>query len=357
MRGERAAHYRTHSWRSPDALSPSETRRASSRVPVSPSPRLTLCLPGALRDGSDGGALARLLAGARSARVEPDGMLGALAARLGLARQRDWPIAPIVLAHAGLDPGTRYWLRATPVTLEVGQHDVRLAARVRGLDRADADTIIALLNRHFAADGLAFVARAPDDWFVALHAVPDLLTQDLEGALGARVRPHLPQGRDAPLWLRWLQEIEMLLHGHAAATPGDGAVLPNALWLQHGGVLPPRGSAAHVHAWTAADDVIALAGYAGARVHDVPRTLDEAMEIPQDAVAIVVAAGPGDAYVAALEGLLSSRRIADAEIVADAPGMPAIAWSLGPRSWWQRLRRPAAVPLRELVERVPGATP
>ena len=38
-----------------------------------------------------------------------------LCARFGVARQRDWPVAPYALLGDGGAPGDHYWLRADPV--------------------------------------------------------------------------------------------------------------------------------------------------------------------------------------------------------------------------------------------------
>jgi len=112
--------------------------------------QLTLVVPGLLDFAeaepllvdAEGAPLARLLAGATRSDV-PGGALVVLCTALGIARQRDWPIAPLLAVASNLDPDEAYWLLAEPVTLLVGQIDVRLAAVVGDLAAARAATSLA----------------------------------------------------------------------------------------------------------------------------------------------------------------------------------------------------------------------
>ncbi len=100
----------------------------AARRCISSSSLPGLLAPGAER-GSDAPHLARLIAAAGTPAREPDGLDAALAARYGIARNDDWPLAPIRAAALGVDTGDAYWLAADPVTLEAGHDDVRLAGR------------------------------------------------------------------------------------------------------------------------------------------------------------------------------------------------------------------------------------
>ena len=130
--------------------------------------QLTLVVPGLLdlaetepaRADAEGAALARLLATSPPPEVH-DGAIGIACAALGVARQRDWPFAPLLAVAANLDPGDAYWLLAEPVTLLVGQLDVRLGAVVDDLSADEAAALLATLNSHFAGDGLRFLAVHP----------------------------------------------------------------------------------------------------------------------------------------------------------------------------------------------------
>ena len=111
---------------------------------------LVLAVPGLL-DLRDAGfafdaapSLARLLVAASITAREPGDLAAPLAALYGIARQSDWPLAPIRLAALGVDPGDAYWLAADPVTLVVGRDDVladrcRRRSRRGRCERADRD--------------------------------------------------------------------------------------------------------------------------------------------------------------------------------------------------------------------------
>src|SRR6266581_3422048 len=47
--------------------------------------------------------------------------------RFGVARQRDWPVAPYTLLADGGAPERDYWMRADPVHLQAGRHSLGLA--------------------------------------------------------------------------------------------------------------------------------------------------------------------------------------------------------------------------------------
>src|SRR5689334_22334607 len=118
--------------------------------------QLTLVVPGLLdfasaepsRVDADGAALARLLPRNSPSEAE-GGTVGLLCAMLGIARQRDWPVAPWLAAASGLDPGDSYWLLAEPVTLQVGQIDVQLVGVVDDLTDEESAALLRMLNAHF----------------------------------------------------------------------------------------------------------------------------------------------------------------------------------------------------------------
>nr|MDQ6620870.1 hypothetical protein [Pseudomonadota bacterium] len=146
------------------------------------SSELLDCAPSA--SATSAPSLARLLAQARETKVDPEGALGWLAPCYGLARQEDWPLAPVRLAAAGIEPGARYWLRATPVHLAAGAHDVRISGAVEDLQAEDSAALVASLATHFAQDGLTIVAASANDWYVGCDLAPALHTTPLSRVLG-----------------------------------------------------------------------------------------------------------------------------------------------------------------------------
>ena len=163
--------------------------------------QLTLVLPGLIArradDGGDpcAGTGASHRAGRHAVGARKAAPAAALAARYGVTRQIDWPLAPIRLAALDVDPEDAYWLAADPVTLEAGRADVSLAGIVADLERADADALLATLNAHFADDGLTFVAPRPDAFFVRAARPMRLATRSPGAALGRPLRAMLPAGR------------------------------------------------------------------------------------------------------------------------------------------------------------------
>ncbi len=164
-----------------------------------------------------------------------------LAGHFGLDLQVELPLAAIALAGAGREPGDRFWLRADPVHLHAQGVELFLT---RGADldvRADeADAMIDALNAYFAPDGLRLEAHGSRDWYVPLAAAPALQTTPLGLAHGRSIDALLPKGDDARIWLRRVNEAQMLLHDLPvnAAREERGKPAVNSLWLWGGGRLP-----------------------------------------------------------------------------------------------------------------------
>jgi hypothetical protein len=207
--------------------------------------RLTLVVPGPLDWSAPllasldahTGALARLLASGGAPALEEDGLVASACRACGIARQGDWPVAPWLARAAGLDSQHAYWLCAEPVTLVVGQDDVRLRALVDDLSAADTAALCSTLDAHFAADGLHFLAPTPVHWFVRSEQAQQLRTRPPEAALGAPLFAFLPAGSDAGRWKRWQSEAQMLLFEHAVNRRREQKDLApvNSVWLWGGG--------------------------------------------------------------------------------------------------------------------------
>src|SRR4030095_9990004 len=107
------------------------------------------------------------------------------------------------------------------------------------LDAADATSIIATLNHHFAADGLAFHAPRPDAWFVTTSVAAPSITTELSEVSGP-IHAHLPRGEHAKAWRQWLSEIQMLLHEHPVniAREAAGRAPLTGPWVAGGGRRP-----------------------------------------------------------------------------------------------------------------------
>jgi hypothetical protein len=302
-------------------------------APLASAPRLT--------------ALAQLLATADAPRSEPEGIGALLAPLYGVARQSDWPIASLRLAALGVDPGEAYWLAADPVSLVAGRDDVRLAGAISDLHADEAQALITTLDAHFAPDGLAFFAPRPDAWFVRAPTRPRLTTHALDGAKGRALRALLPEGPDAGVWLRWLSEIQMLLHEHPVnlARERQGRAPVSSIWLSGGGSLPERTSReASVHTWAESGIAVALARHAGAPAADLPNNLGPLLRATSRRGALTSAHAQAETHVVAFDapldldaiermwaapawkGLLA-RTLVKVTLIADGEG-EALAWTV-----------------------------
>ena len=246
--------------------------------------QLTLVVPGLLdlaetapaHADIEGAAVARLLATSPPP-TSHDGAIGIACAALGMVKQRDWPMAPLLAAAAKLDPGDAYWLLAEPVNLLVGQLDVQLGAIVDDLSTAEAQALVATMNAHFAGDGLRFVAATPARWLIAAERAQQLVTHPASDAIGAPIFPFLPDGPDAPRWRRWQSEMQMLLFAHPVAVERErqGRAAVNGVWLSGGGVRASAQAAPKLASLFADSPLLGdLARACGVTVAAAPRSLE-----------------------------------------------------------------------------------
>lgn len=172
----------------------------------------------------------------------PAGISEACCQALAIARQQDWPIAPLTALGLGLEVGDAYWLRLDPVFLDVGMQGLYLRAGL-AVDEAEAASLHALLAPLFAQHGLEVFA-GPDG---VLHArcgkPPALRTTPLDQVDGRQPTRFLPAGADAPLWTRLLHEVQMALHEHPVNQARVAAGRPpvNSFWPWGGGIFAPPG--------------------------------------------------------------------------------------------------------------------
>jgi hypothetical protein len=202
--------------------------------------------------------LHRWLSRAQLQRSACDSLEQALCERLSVARQEDWPVAPLALLADGVDPGADYWLRADPAHLQATRGDLVLAAcGDLGQTQAEADALVASLNRHFAADAVPLCAVRAGRWYARTAQPQALRTVPPSAAMGRSVDPLLPCGEQALAWHRRLNEMQMLLHDHPvnAQREARGALPINSLWLWGGGRRPACQPATAFTIWS--DDPLA----------------------------------------------------------------------------------------------------
>ncbi len=222
-------------------------------------------------------AFERLLAAAEAPIADTEGSVAIVCSALGAARQRDWPVAPLLARAMAPNSDARYWLCADPATLEVGRDDVRLRSMVSDLDDAEVAALLATLNAHFAVDGLQFIAPVSQHWLIACAEVPSLATRGPGAALDKPLLAFMPSGADAARWQRWQNETQMLLFEHPVnvAREAAGRAPVNGVWVWGGGEplkapAHPRIAALYADDWLARE----LARGAGVPASAAPASLD-----------------------------------------------------------------------------------
>ena len=190
----------------------------------------------------------------------------------GVPKQQDSPVAALMLDADGGDPLHYYWLCADPVEMRADHNRLVITARAHDISAAEALEFTAALNRHFAADGIVFVAPSPLRWYLRVERAPQLVTTPLARVLNRSVEHHLPRGADALAWNRVINEAQMILHAHPANTAREarGASNVNSIWLWGGGTLPALSRPLYTSVWS--DDHLprALAAATGIAHHVLP---------------------------------------------------------------------------------------
>lgn len=206
-----------------------------------------------------------------------EGTLAAVCAALGIARQQDWPIAPITLEADGEAAEDGYWLRADPVHLRVMRDRiVLLAADDIPLSQDEADALADAVAAHFGAE-LSPKPVRPHHWYVRLPHPPSLTTTPLSAALGSDVDPLLPQGRDAMRFRAHLNEVQMLLHAHPLNLQREarGELAINSLWLWGGGTRPAVTHETAPPLWANAAEARAAGAFCKAQNHPLPERFEK----------------------------------------------------------------------------------
>lgn len=148
-------------------------------------------------------------------------------------------IAPVTLLAEGENPGAAYWLRADPVHLMLRGSEIVLHP-VASLNEDEAMRMCDSLNRHFAEEGLHFIAPGPQRWYLRLERAPELITHSVARVAGRDIGAFLPHGADVLEWHRLLNEIQMLLTSHPvnSAREARGDWVVNSIWPWGGGRAP-----------------------------------------------------------------------------------------------------------------------
>jgi len=155
--------------------------------------------------------------------------------------------APLPLAalrrrgeSAGADDNDAgHWLCADPVHLSFAREHLLLNdLPADELAPAEAAALIEALNGDFTDLG-RFEAWTPTRWYLRLAQPTEASLFPLHDVVGRPVRHFLPEGRDARLWQRTMNEVQVLLHNHPVnqAREAAGRRTANSLWFWGAGTL------------------------------------------------------------------------------------------------------------------------
>ncbi len=215
-------------------------------------------------------ALRQLLSRGRALPAEPASIEAVLCAQYGIARQTDWPVAPLTYEFDGGRAGSDYWLRADPVYMRIAR-DKLVLEHCPALQQEEAQQLCDALASHFG-DSFEPLPMHPERWYLRIAAAPDITTTPLSQAMGQHIDPLLPQGRHALDWRKTLNEIQMLLFDHPVNRNRESRGLPpaNSVWLWGGGTFPPPCSGSRSEFYGQDFNTRAIAKFGHASVHALP---------------------------------------------------------------------------------------
>lgn len=149
------------------------------------------------------------------------------------------------------DPGAQCW-HVDPVHFTFARDHLLVAPLDDSLAPQEEEALAAHLQAaldELAAGAAPRLHRRGGHWLLTLARPWLVRAAPLDGALGQPAHEHWPQGPDAVLWRRLLNEVQMRWHGERLNEEREarGARPVNALWLHGGGTwaaLPARPFAA-----------------------------------------------------------------------------------------------------------------
>ncbi len=223
-------------------------------------------------------ALENFLAKCARTDDEPERLEPWLCRFFGVAKQLDWPVAPITLLGDGkahINPADDYWIRADPVHLHIERDQIVLAdSRVFPISPDEADQLTSLLNRHFSANEMAFLPLRPDRWYLRVIKTPPGQTHLLSDVVNRGINERLPFGANNTIWRGFFNEIQMLLHEHplnqSREARGEPAI--NGAWFWGGGIMPESVGSPYAHVWS--NDVLALSLAVASSTNHAPLPLN-----------------------------------------------------------------------------------
>ena len=202
---------------------------------------------------------------------------------------QDAPFGALRLLGEAASPAPDgHWLCADPVHLRFHQERIILAdAGAFELDDDEAQQLATSLNAEFADIGQFHVATARR-WYLRLNVAVDHPVKPISSVAGRRIDGELT-GSALPL-TRWLNEVQMFLHGHPVneAREASGKPVVNSLWLWGGGTQPTPQPASYSSVWSDNPLAAGLAAVCTTPLQPRPASLNEILPAAGDNPLIVL---------------------------------------------------------------------
>ena len=237
-------------------------------------------------------ALERLLSRARLVEQPASDLESTLSAffRLSGGDGAQLAVAPLTwLADTG-EWTTGFIMRADPVHLRADQACLRLFdSTTFNLNAQEARDLVATFNDYYSRQGWQLHAPLPQRWYLTLSEAPELATSAPMNLAGRDISGGLPQGKDAPAWHAFLNEVQMLFHEHpvnlAREQRGEPAI--NSIWPWGGGYLSGRISTTVSRVIASHPQLRGLAQLGGVPCRDIPGNAVELMVESQRGLQLV----------------------------------------------------------------------
>jgi len=144
--------------------------------------------------------------------------------------------------HGGGDR-EQWRIIATPIHLLADQATLHFPQQHPSLLSGEESlTLLGVCQDYFAEEGWQLDYGDVNQWYLSITSATEITTTSPEQATGRSLFETLPQGEDAPVWRRWSNEVQMLLHTHPVNEQrrGRGEPVINSLWFWGEGYLPER---------------------------------------------------------------------------------------------------------------------
>lgn len=221
-------------------------------------------------------ALEKILAKSRCSDYAATSMEAWLCQFFGIEKQQDWPVAPIMVQMDSRNASRAsdgYWLRADPVHLRIENNHILLVdGQMLNISSKEAGDLADNINELLIKEGLTLLPLHPYRWYVHSDEITVMQTRLLSEVAGRNINDQLPVGDDSMVWVRRVNEIQMLLHEHPVNQRREmhGEPVINSLWVWGGGVMPQNLMAAPCEIWSNHDLMQGLANAAGMKCQSPP---------------------------------------------------------------------------------------